>query len=152
MIVFIVIAAVLIIPFWIRNKYLYNVGFGDSLKRMCNSQLIQTYNILNEPRNAPKFMVFYNFFNYTANLLLNFVVFLIFILIAHFTNSVPLSCLYIIPTYLSWHVYMKRRAFYLEIPSHTQSAYTTLYKACICVPLYHTALCAFILLTCAFRL
>lgn len=148
MIVLIIIAGILIIPFWIRNKVLYNEGFGDALNGRLNLMLINMHNTICDVPGKPMFSVFENFFSYTANLITKFVIFIIVIIIEHFTNTFILVGIYILPVITDWMVYKNRKAFYNDMSSEYKKAYSTMYRACICSPLYQTIL--YLLLQIAF--
>lgn len=140
MIILIIIAGILIIPFWARNKVLFKEGFGDRLTGNLNLMLINMYNTLNDVRGKPMFSVSENFFNYTAHLIIKFVIFIVVIIIEHFTNSLILVCIYILPVIIDWDVYKARRSFYNGMSAEYKKAYSTLYRACICGLLYQTIL------------
>ena len=144
MIILLILAGVLIVPFWIRNKTLYKEGFGDALNARLNLMLIEMHTKLNDVPGNPIFSVSQNFINYTANLILKFVIFAVVTIILHFTNSLFLTSLYILPLIFAWQAYKKRKDFYNAMSDEYKKAYSSLYKACICIPLYQTLLFVFV--------
>ena len=140
MIILIIIAGILLIPFWARNKVLFKEGFGDILNCRLNLMLINTHNTICDIPGKPMFSVSENFFSYTAYLIMKFVIFIVVIIVEHFTNSLILVGIYILPLIIDWRVYKIRRAFYNDMAAEYKKAYSTLYRACICIPLYQTIL------------
>ena len=136
------VAFVLIFPFWIRNKNLFSKSFSNLLGNGYSDTLLQMHNTLhNGMFNATK-----NFFNYTANLILKFIIFTIMLVILYCTKTIIIPSVYLLYVVTSWSVYKKRKSYYdcvCEDGSDNNSLSTAL-KASFSIPLYHTILLALI--------
>ena len=146
MLLYFLIAVILLIVFSLRNKRLFNIEFGDSVNYTLYLPFINSYNAMNTvPGQQPLLAVQDNFFNYTANLILKFILFIIFIAIYYFSEdyaicSVISLIIFGLILILDWFVFFKRRKFYKNIPQDYANLFIHSYKACICGPLYQTIL------------
>ena len=131
------IALVSIIPFWIRNKILFKNSFGGLLGTGFSCSTLSLHNTLHNGI----FNVTNNFFNYTTNLILKFIIFAALIFVEHFTDTIIISILYLLYLLISWFVYKKRKAYYITVSEEQPiSTLTAAYKACVSLPIYHTIL------------
>ncbi len=136
------IALVLLVIFWARNVSLYRKNFAYGIG-ILNQSLVHTYNVLNAPPNYKPLDLSLNFFDFTANLILKFVHFVIFSVVTYvFRNvsavGVVLIVIYMIFNLLAWFTYSGRRAFYREIPTDYTSVFAPILQASISIPLYQT--------------
>lgn len=135
------IALVLLIVFWRRNVSLYKQNYLDS--GYFNLCIVHSYNVLNAPINYKPLEVSENFFNFTANLILKTIHFVIFSVVTYIFRDVPavgivLAGIYGLFVALSWLTYKGRYTFYKEIPEDHKPAFTPILKASICIPIYQT--------------
>lgn len=135
------IALVFLIVFWRRNVSLYNQNYTDL--GYFNLSVVRMYNTLHAPINYKPLEVSENFFNFTANLILKTVHFIIFSVVTYIFRDVPavgivLAGIYGLFVTLSWLTYKGRYTFYKEIPEDTKIAFTPIFKASICIPIYQT--------------
>lgn len=136
---------ILLVVFWIRNHILYKKNYGNQVDLMFYHSAIKSYNLLYDAPMKPMFILNENFFNYTANLILKFILIIISLSLCHFINSqifsTIISSLFLIIAIGDWNIYRKRRNFYKNISNDfTKEAYYGMFKGCICSPLYQTAL------------
>ena len=141
------VAIAFVVLFWRRNVSLYRknyLGIG-----YFNQSIVHTYNVLNAPINYKPLEVSVNFFNFTANLILKTIHFIIFAVVSYiFRNaavSIILCGIYGLFTAIAWLTYKGRYNFYKEIPSAQKSAFTPIFKASICIPLYQTIIAILLL-------
>ena len=145
MLLSLLISFILLVVFGIRNSILYDKGFGNNVDRIFDLSSIQMFNNLNTPpARKPLFEIHSNFFNYSANLILKFIFFVICIIIINIANSHLitniLSTIHLIIGIIDWKVFLNRRKFYKFTPAKYKSLYYFPYKACICGPIYQTVL------------
>lgn len=140
MLIIIGIAVVLIIPFWIRNVVLFKKSFSNIMDRTFNLNTINMCNTLYAIPGKPLFVVSNNFINYSCNLITKLLIFVSIVLIAHFTEFWLLTQVLVMFVIIDWKVFASRRSFYYTINYTSRAAYESLYKACICGPLYQTML------------
>lgn len=140
--IMITIALLLISPFRIRNKNLFSKSFGGLLESGVNQMALDMHNTMHNGI----FNVTINFFNYTANLILKFIIFSILIIVLHFTETIIIPSVYLIYLLTSWHVYRKRKTYYMSIREsiNYDDPLRACYIACSCIPTYHTILFALI--------
>lgn len=141
--ILIVIAILIFLVLWIRNKFIYNKYFKPNY--IFFSQLVHTYNVNNCAPNLKLLEASDNFFNYTANLILKLIHFTVFAAITYFVNiyfiSLILIIIYVIFTYMSWFVYKNRKNFYKEISHFAyREAFEPIFKASICIPIFQTVI------------
>lgn len=136
----ILIAVILLIFFWLRNKSLYIKGFGDRFNRTLVLHIINSYNTLNSPPGKALFEIHNNFFNYSANLILKFIFFIVVKVITQLLDTSIFSFIFILIALGDWNVFSQRRKFYINIPENQKKYYFYPYKACICSPIYQTIL------------
>lgn len=150
MIVLIVISIALIalLIFWRRNISLYQKNFSGSFS-LINRRLVSMYNTLFSAPNAHLLDLSPNFFNYTANLILKVMLFIILAVINYIFRDITIvvwlvRIVYAFPFTISWWMYNNRRAFYLAIPEDQKDAlspcFRPILKASLCIPLYQTLL------------
>ena len=143
------IAIVFVIIFWRINVSLYRRNYGPGMG-IFNESLVHTYNALHAPINYKPLEVSVNFFNFTANLILKTIHFVIFAVVSYiFRNTIIVSIIlcgiYGLFTALAWLTYKGRRTFYNEIPEDYVKAFTPILKASICIPLYQTIIAVLLL-------
>ncbi len=136
----IIISGLLIVPFWIRNVMLYRKSFSDSVLKVFNLRTIQQCNALYGIPGKPIFIVSHNFIDHSVNLITKYIFFIIILLISHFTEVWWLTQILLIFVIIDWSAFKIRRNFYYTVPTHSRDAFTSIYKACICGPLYQTLL------------
>lgn len=106
--------------------------------------VVYSYNVLHAPPAYKPLEVSHNFFNFTANLILKFIHFIIFAVVTYVFRDIKavgivLTAIYSIFTALAYLTYSGRRAFYNEIAdSANKRMFTPIFKASICIPLYQT--------------
>ncbi len=142
------IALILAIIFRFRNVSLYKKNYTG-----INSLQIQSVHIHNTLNAAPNYKPLElsdKFFNFTANLILKFIVFVILAIIKYFVDipaiGITICGIYAIPTVLAWFTYKSRRTYYNEITNeYTRESFLPILKASICVPVYQTVLNFFLI-------
>lgn len=150
MIVLIVISIALIalLIFWRRNVSLYQQNFGGS-RGLINGKLVSMYNTLFSAPTSPLLDLFPNFFNYTANLILKTILFIILAIVKYVFRDITIvvwlvNIAYALPFIISWWMYNNRRAFYIAIPEDQKDilspCFRPILKASLCIPLYQTLL------------
>ena len=138
------IAFVLLAFFWRRNVSLYRNNFG-TYNGVLNRELVRMYNLFHSAPNFKPLEVSQNFFNFTANLILKTVHFIIFSVVSYIFQNVAivgfiLRSIYALFVFLAWLMYDSRRKFYNAIPADQKSVFTPILKASICIPIYQTAI------------
>ena len=143
------IALILAIILRFRNVSLYKKNYTG-----INSLQIQSVHIHNTLNAAPNYKPLElsdKFFNFTANLILKFIIFTVLAVIKYIFRDLPvvgiiICTIYAIPTALSWFTYKRRRAYYKEIHNdYIKEAFLPILKASICVPVYQTVLNFFLI-------
>ena len=141
-------ALLLAVIFRFRNVSLYKKNYtGINSLRI---QGIDLHNTLNAAPNYKPLELSINFFNFTANLILKFIVFVILAIIKYFAGApavgITICGIYAIPTVLAWFTYKSRRTYYNEITNeYVQESFFPILKASICIPLYQTVLNFFLI-------
>lgn len=143
-------ALLLAVIFRFRNVSLYKKNYtGINFMR---DQAINLHNTLNAAPNYKPLELSDKFFNFTANLILKFIIFTVLAVIKYIFRDLPvvgiiICTIYAIPTALSWFVYKRRRAYYNEIHNdYIKEAFLPILKASICIPVYQTVINALLLI------
>ena len=136
-------ALLLAVIFRFRNVSLYKKNYAGI--NFMRDQAINLHNTLNAAPNYRPLELSINFFNFTANIILKFVVFVILAIIKYFAGApavgIIFCSIYAIPTVLAWFTYKGRRTYYNEITNeYVQESFLPILKASLCIPLYQTAL------------
>lgn len=140
LLVVIPIAFILLVLLWIRNVRLYQKNFVDL--GTLSLHMVDMYNVLNAPPAYKPLEASQNFFNYTANLILKFIHFVIFSVITfvfrkYIVVKIILIVVYVIFAALAYMTYGVRRRFYNEIEEETfKKAFLPILKASACIPIY----------------
>lgn len=135
MIIIAILAVIPLIIFWIRNRSLYQEGFGGTMGTL-NISLVEMNNRLT---GAP-FPLVSNFSNYTASLVVKYIFFALVLLIVHVSNSLIVTFIYVLFPLVDWYIYARRHVYYQCLKPEFAHAYSTLHRACICSPVYSTIL------------
>ena len=142
------IALIALLIYWRRNVSLYQKNFGGSFG-LINRRLVSMHNTLFSAPTAPLLDLSPNFFNYTANLILKVILFIIFAVVKYTCRDVTIvtwlvNVVYALPCTISWWMYSNRRAFYIAIPDDQKDViapcFRPILKASLCIPLYQTLL------------
>ena len=143
LVIVILIAFVVMFYLWRRNHVLYYNGFVAGMGSL-NISIVKSYNLFHAPINYKPLDVFDNFLNYSGNLLLKFIHFVVFAFVVYFFGDniaifLILSSIYTILIVVAWFGYKGRRDFYNEIDDDgTKEVFTPILKASICIPIYQT--------------
>lgn len=136
MIWLIIIAALAIIPFWLKNRKLYKEWISD----LFASRMVQVYNTLHRTPLEPS----ENFRDYTANLILKFVIFVVLLLIQNAvvaTSSfwgTTIIGLYTLALCFARWVYKKRSQAMTQMSDEFARVFYSIYEASRCIPTYQT--------------
>ena len=139
------IALILLASLWIRNVSLFKKAYSDPMGILSIS-VIKSYNTLNSAPNLRLLDVTdKNFFNFTANLILKFVHFVIFAVVSYLCRDIAvipiiLSGIYGAFTAIAWLVYKNRRNYYNSIPANQQSDFIPILKASVSIPIYQSVI------------
>lgn len=136
MIWLIIIAALAIIPFWLKNRKLYKEWISDPFI----PRMVQMYNTLHRTPLEPS----ENFRDYTANLILKFAIFVVVILIQNAVAAASpfwgttIVGLYTLALCFARWVYRERGRAFSQMSDEFVPAFFRIYEACQCMPTYQT--------------
>lgn len=129
----IIISIVISVALFFYEKNLYsNLKATDQLFLEARLQMLNKFH--------PYIQVLPNFSNITSNILVKEIVFIIFSLVIHFTDSLIPTYIYIVLVVLTWVKYNTRKKSFPEAKENYPDIVAVLPKAYIILPIFHTIL------------
>lgn len=151
LIITLLIAFAFLMFFRFRNVSLYKNNYSDTGFLSMNVRSVQLYNALHTSPNNKPLEISYNFFNFTANLILKVVLFAILATVKYIFRGIPIVGIILCGIYSffvvsAWLVYKGRRTFFNDIPELYKKAFEPIMKASLCIPAFQTIIGILLLL------
>ena len=140
---------------WARNILIYRDNYEGSINQMKLNVMQMQFLFCQDPKTSKLFQLQRNFFNFSANLILKTILWVIVTVVVYFckedlqTVAYCICFAYLFFFVVAWCTYADRKNSYKnDIRPNAQFSFEPILKASICLPIYQTILhiCLFITL------